>query len=102
MNFTDPIEAHRLRYNKGSPAYEHCMKRRANETSNDDVSSNSSENGRDSEEHSSKTTIRRLRLECVCSKQQKQEKCAEFLPIQMQRWAGYMGSLGNGFFNDAR
>lgn len=49
---------------------------------------------------SSKMDIYRLGLKCVCSKLEKHEKCAEFLPIEKQRWAGYMGSLGNGFFNE--
>ena len=54
-----------------------------------------------SDEYFAITAVQRLRIRCICNKPSK-EQCAKFLPIQKQRWAGYMGSLGNGFYNDAK
>ena len=96
-NFSSPQEENRIKYDRRSPAFDNCITQRSKGASNKVVQNETEGNPA---EHPAKTVIRRLRLRCVCSKRENKEKCADFLPIQKQRWAGYMGSLGNGYFND--
>lgn len=43
-------------------------------------------------------TIYRFRLTCHCKNIKPEETCSEFLPMDKQGWAGYMGTLSNGYF----
>lgn len=48
--------------------------------------------------HFGNLTVYRFRLSCGCSDMKRGETCSEFLPMDKQGWAGYMGTLSNGYF----
>lgn len=48
--------------------------------------------------HFGNLTIYRFRLTCSCEGIKLGESCSEFLPMNKQGWAGYMGTLSNSYF----
>ena len=93
------MEDHRIQYSAKSHGFLFCTKdelngRRMHQSKGLDDSRG------DTSKPSSRTTVYRVRLSCVCNKQDKNKRCAKFLPLDNQRWAGYMGSFGNGFLNE--
>ena len=50
--------------------------------------------------HLGSMTVYRFNIKCVCNDVSSvNERCSRVLPMSHQGWGGYMGSVGNGFFN---
>lgn len=48
--------------------------------------------------HFGSLTIYRFRLTCSCKNLASGKTCSKVLPMNQQGWGGYMGTLGNGYY----
>ena len=71
-----------------------CLQSRYNGTVLDDVKNTFAKNF-----NKGVMTLYRFQVTCEC---EKGKKCAKVLPQQEQGWAGYMGSMSNGYFNNRK
>ncbi|XP_065664326.1 uncharacterized protein LOC100208465 isoform X3 [Hydra vulgaris] len=81
-------------YDRGDTAVNVCLQSRYNGTLFDDFKSMQAKNF-----NKGTMTLYRYQVTCACEIGM---KCAKVLPQHKQGWTGYMGSMGNGYFNNRK
>lgn len=80
-------------YDPNSASVKHCLQNRLLNAADKD---NEYGHGTDNVGY---MTVHRYNIKCFCKKTLSHQECTKILPMNQQEWGGYMGTLGNGFFN---